>query len=169
MWSIDSKWLTVYFSLFTILSTINAARVIWYHAAQVAYENWSLVTDAIMHGIGINVIGSAGAALTITELGRFTMVLGGLLQDAIDRRREKQSAADRAAGRAEVVADVSAQLRELNDRNLREWNARRRQAERNGEPFDEPPPEPIELDLPDIGVNGSGTDDAPRRPGRNGA
>ena len=101
------------------------------------------------------------------------MVLGGLLQDAIDRRREKQSAADRAEGRvegrAEVVADVSAQLRELNDRNLREWNARRRQAERNGEPFDEPPPEPIELDLPDISVNGSGSDDAPGGPRRNGA
>ena len=91
------------------------------------------------------------------------------MQDAIDRRREKQSAADRAAARAEVIADVKAQLRELNDRNLREWNARRLQADRNGEPFDEPPPEPIELDLPDISVNGSGSDDAPGGPRRNGA
>ena len=159
----------MYFALFTILSTINMAKVIWYHITQVAYENWSLASDAIMHGIGINVFGSGAAALTMTELGRFTMVLGGLLQDAIDRRREKQEAAARAEERAEVIADVNAQLRELNDRNLQCWNARRLQAERNGEPFNEPPPETIELDLPDMGVNGAEPDDAPGGPGRNGA
>ena len=58
IWSIDTRWLTVYFALFTILSTINMAKVIWYHITQVAYENWSLASDAIMHGIGINVFGS---------------------------------------------------------------------------------------------------------------
>ena len=189
IWSIDSKWLTVYFALFTILSTINVARVIWYHATQVAHENWSLATDAMMHGIGVNVFGSAGASITITELGRFTMVLGGLLQDAIDRRREKQAAAARAEGRsegraegvvegiavgraqerAEVLADVDERIRQLNDRLLRDWKARRLRAEENDEPFDEPRPEPIDLGLTDRSSNGAEPDDAPGGPGRNGA
>ncbi len=164
IWSIEVRWKAIYFALFTILSTINVARVIWYHTTQVAYENWSLASDAVMHGIGVNVIGSAAASITITELGRSFMVLGGLIQEAINERRRKQIAAARSEERAETIAEVNARIQELNDRSLREWNVRRIQAEEKGEPFNEPPPEPIDLDLSDIGGNG-----AQYESGRNGA
>ena len=57
------------------------------------------------------------------------MVLGGALQEALKRRRERQIAEARAEARAEV-----------NDR-WRAWNSRRLDALAKGEPFDEPTPD----------------------------
>ena len=78
-----------------------------------------------MESIGRNCLGAAGLAITLTELGRFSMVLGGALEDALRKRRQKQI--DEA--RTEV------------DSRWRAWNDRRLTAVENGEPFNEPPPD----------------------------
>ncbi len=77
------------------------------------------------------------------------MVLGGALQEALKRRRERQIAEARAEGRAEAWAEARAEGRaegraetwaEVNDR-WRAWNSRRLDALAKGEPFDEPTPD----------------------------
>ena len=125
IWAVDPRWRNTYFAIFTGLSTISIVRVIWYEATHSPYENWSLAIDAIMGSVGRNCIGAAGLAITLTELGRFSMVLGGALEDALKKRRQKQI--DEA--RIEV------------DSLWRAWNKRRLAALENGYPFDEPPPD----------------------------
>ena len=81
------------------------------------------------------------------------MVLGGLLEQWINERRERQlrEAVEEAVtvavteataeGRAAGIAEGRAEGRtEINDM-WRAWNARRMDAVANGEPFDEPPPD----------------------------
>ena len=69
------------------------------------------------------------------------MVLGGALQEALKRRRERQIAEARAEARAEAWAEARAEAwEEVNDR-WREWNSRRLDALAKGEPFDEPTPD----------------------------
>ena len=81
------------------------------------------------------------------------MVLGGLLEQWINERRERQirkAVAEAvtvavteatAEGKAAGIAEGRAEGRtEINDM-WRAWNARRMDAVANGEPFDEPPPD----------------------------
>ena len=56
------------------------------------------------------------------------MVLARSLEEWLEKRREKRREADLAEGRAEERARWVA------------WNNRRIAAEKNNEPFDEPPP-----------------------------
>ena len=69
------------------------------------------------------------------------MVLGGLLEQWINNRRERQmreaTAESRAAG--EVAGRVRGRA-EINSL-WRAWNERRLDAVAKGEPFDEPPPD----------------------------
>ena len=64
------------------------------------------------------------------------MIVGTYLEDMLNRRRARQLAEAEERGLERGVtkgrADLSAEIRE--------WNARRREAEAKGEPFDEPPP-----------------------------
>ena len=53
------------------------------------------------------------------------MVLGGALEDALRKRRQKQ------------IDDARTEV----DSRWRAWNERRLAALENGEPFDEPPPD----------------------------
>ena len=57
------------------------------------------------------------------------MVLGAMLEEWVNRRRERQMAEARAEGRTE------------SDALWRAWNDRRLDALAKGEPFDEPPPD----------------------------
>ena len=60
------------------------------------------------------------------------MVLARSLEEWLERRRERHD----AKLRAEVRAEERAKWRD----KWREWNNRRIAAEKNNEPFDEPPP-----------------------------
>ncbi len=132
IWAVDPKWRSAYFAIFTGLSTISIARVIWYEATHSSYPHWSQAIEAMMGSIGRNCLGAAGLAITLTELGRFSMVLGGALEDALRKRRQKQI--DEAINEALNEAFIQANER------LQAWNERRLAALENGEPFDEPPP-----------------------------
>ena len=149
IWTIAAGWAKVYFAVFSTLNIMNAARVIWFEATQASHAGWSPLIDAALDGIGRGVPGNVGLAIAIIDIGRVTMVLGGLLEQWINERRERQlreaveeavtvavteaTAEGEAAGRARGRA-------EINDM-WRAWNARRLDAVANGEPFDEPPPD----------------------------
>jgi len=60
------------------------------------------------------------------------MIVGTYLEDMLNRRRARQLAEAEERGLEKGRADLSAEIRE--------WNARRLEADAKGEPFDEPPP-----------------------------
>ena len=64
------------------------------------------------------------------------MIAGTYLEEMLKRRRARQLAEARERGYKEGLAEIRAEL----GAEIREWNARRLEAEAKGEPFDEPPP-----------------------------
>ena len=112
---------------------MNIARVVWQETTQSSHAGWSSLTDAILDGVGRGLPGNVGLTIAITDIGRVTMVLGGLLEQWINNRRERQL-------REAVTEAVTEAVAENNDL-WRAWNERRLDAVAKGEPFDEPPPD----------------------------
>ena len=127
IWSVDRRTKTLYFSLFIVQSIIGIGVLVWHTVLQ---GKGPLETTVIIwQGSALIIATSAGTSVVIAELGRYLMVLARSLEEWLEKRREKQREADFAAGRAEERA------------KWREWNNRRIAAEKNNEPFDEPPPD----------------------------
>ena len=133
IWTVAAGWACVYFAVFSTLNIMNAARVIWFETTQSSHAGWSPLIDAALDGIGRGVPGNVGLAIAIADIGRVTMVLGGLLEQWINNRRERQMAEAMAATARETATEV--------DGLWRAWNERRLDALAKGEPFDEPPPD----------------------------
>ena len=133
IWTIAAGWANVYFSVFSTSNIMNTARVIWHETTQSSHAGWSPLIDAILDGVGRGLPGNVGLTIAITDIGRVTMVLGGLLEQWINNRRERQlrEAVDEAV--TEAVAE--------NNDMWRAWNERRLDALAKGDPFDEPPPD----------------------------
>ena len=136
IWSVASGWLPVYFILFDALGTIGVTYVIVYNVFGRSHPTvhdmlWTIAT-------GIVIVGAASATVSIlmVELGKNIMIVGTYLEDMLNRRRARQLAEAEERVRAETRAETRAEIRA----GLREWNARRLEAEAKGEPFDEPPP-----------------------------
>jgi hypothetical protein len=131
----------LYFTLFIVMSLTGMGYTAWYEIAQNTEDTFHETIRAIIPGSTEVLIGSAGISVITTEL---VMVIAQYLEDKIYRpRRERRRAEMRAEieaeiedrveeARAEVVEDISARVRE--------WNQRRLDAEAKGEAFDEPPP-----------------------------
>ena len=133
IWTVAAGWACVYFAVFSTLNIMNAARVLWFETTQSSHAGWSPLIDAALDGIGRGVPGNVGLAIAIADIGRVTMVLGGLLEQWINNRRERQMAEAMAATARETATEV--------DGLWRAWNERRLDALAKGEPFDEPPPD----------------------------
>ena len=133
IWTVAAEWANVYFSVFSTLNITNAARVIWHETTQSSHAGWSPLIDAILDGVGGGLPGNVGLTIAITDIGRVTMVLGGLLEQWINNRRERQL--------REAVAEAVTEAVAENNDLWRAWNERRLDAVAKGEPFDEPPPD----------------------------
>ena len=137
IWSVARESAKVYFAVFTALNIMNAARVVWFETTQAQHADWSPMVDAIQDGMGRGALGNASAAIAITDTWRVTMVLAGMLEEWVNRRRERRMAEavaeGEARGRSEGVTET--------DALWRAWNGRRLDALAKGEPFDEPPPD----------------------------
>ena len=133
IWTIAAGWANVYFSVFSTLNIMNTARVIWHETTQSSHAGWSPLADAILDGVGRGLPGNVGLTIAITDIGRVTMVLGGLLEQWINDRRERQMREAMAETARETATEV--------DGLWRAWNERRLDALAKGEPFDEPPPD----------------------------
>ena len=129
IWTVAAGWAGLYFAVFSTLNIMNAARVIWFETTQSSHAGWSPMIDAALDGIGRGVPGNIGLAIAIADIGRVTMVLGGLLEQWINNRRERQM--------AEAISEAVTETNAL----WRAWNERRLDALAKGEPFDEPPPD----------------------------
>ena len=137
IWTVAAGWAGLYFAVFSTLNIMNAARVIWFETTQSSHAGWSPLIDAALDGIGRGVPGNVGLAIAIADIGRVTMVLGGLLEQWINNRRERQL----REAVAEAVAESTRETATKVDGLWRAWNERRLDALAKGEPFDEPPPD----------------------------
>ncbi len=124
-----------YLVAFTLFSLAGYGVVIWHHvtdgAAAVDYGNRTGGVSAaatamsIMLGFAIAHAAALGLALTVAEITGGTMVIADWLREKyVTPLKERR----RAEGRAEA------------NRNWREWNSRRIEAEQRGEKFNEPEP-----------------------------
>ena len=96
---------------------------------------WAIIADIVVVGIA-----SATISILTVEAGKHAMIVGTYLEDMIKKRRARQMAEAVERGRSEGVAEGRAEGVEEISARIREWNARRLDAESKGEPFDEPPP-----------------------------
>ena len=126
IWSVDRRTKTLYFALFIVQSIIGISLLVWHTVLQ--GKGPLETTVAVWQGSALIIAASAGTSVVIAELGMYLMVLARSLEEWLEKRREKQREADIAEGRAEANARWEA------------WNNRRIAAEKNNEPFDEPPP-----------------------------
>ena len=137
IWSVAGGWTNVYFAILTTLNVMNIARAIWFQATQAPYAGWSPMVDAVLEDIGGEALEIVCVSLAITDIGRFTVVLAGMFEAWVNRRRERQMAETLAEGLAEGRAEGRVET----DALWRAWNGRRLDAVAKGEPFDEPPPD----------------------------
>ena len=137
IWTVARGWAKAYFTVFTTLNTMNIARVVWFETTQANHAGWSQMIDAIVDGVGGGALGVAAMTISFTDIGRATMVLAGMFEEWVRRRRERQmaEAIEEAVGEA-----VTSALTE-NNALWRAWNGRRLDALAKGEPFEEPPPD----------------------------
>ncbi len=137
VWSVAGGWTNVYFAIFTTLNILNIARAIWFQTTQAPYAGWSPMADAVLEDIGREALGIVCVSLAITDIGRLTMVLAGMFEAWVNRRRERQM----AEAVSEAVAEATTKAQSETDALWRAWNGRRLDAVAKGEPFDEPPPD----------------------------
>ena len=141
IWTVAAGWAGLYFAVFSTLNIMNAARVIWFETTQSSHAGWSPLIDAALDGIGRGVPGNVGLAIAIADIGRVTMVLGGLLEQWINNRRERQLREAVAEAVAATARETARETATEVDGLWRAWNERRLDAVAKGEPFDEPPPD----------------------------
>ena len=137
IWTVARGWVKAYFTVFTTLNTMNIARVVWFQTTQANHAGWSQMIDAIVDGIGGGALGVAAMTISFTDIGRATMVLAGMFEEWVRRRRERQM----AEAIEEAVTVATRETTTEVDGLWRAWNGRRLDALAKGEPFDEPPPD----------------------------
>ena len=158
VWSIPVRWQTAYFTLFALQNIVGISLVCWYEIAIRTEDDAVLTILNIIDRISRMAVGAAAITITLMEVARIVMVIGGNLERWLRKREDER--VDKAVAEvvAEVVAEATAEAaaeaaakarsEALNEAQLRwsEWNQRRLDAEARGEPFTEPPP-----DLPSDG------------------
>ena len=120
IWSVsraDLRWFSVLFPSLWIMGTL-------YYAAFRA--SWNNPADATFSTLFNADIGLSAAVLALMVIAGKAVIV--VLFDWPIRVREKRREEGRREARQEIRAKIS------------DWDARRREAERRGEKFDEPPP-----------------------------
>ena len=137
VWSILSRWKTAYFALFAIQNIAGISLLCWYEITQRNEDSAAETALAIVKGIGLIGAGSATTSITVMETVRTLMVIAASLEAWLKRRELARIERRVAEATADVTAKVTAEIHSA----WSQWNRRRLEAEANGEPFDEPPPD----------------------------
>ena len=137
IWSVPPGRIAQYFALFTLLSALGLAFLLWYEIFENTGDTLPETIRAIIRGLALNTAGAAGTSLQIIEGPKFIMVLADYftkkwLNPLKEQLREEGRKKGREQGREEATAQVNAQWRD--------WLRRRTEAEAKGERFEEPPP-----------------------------
>ena len=145
IWSVPAKWRAMYFILFTLFAGVGLIMVISLQEIPPSDGRWNRLVVDIMREMAFVSTGSAGTAITITEIARYIMVIGEwMLREVIEPRRRRQIERWRQEGIAEGVEKGIEQGidrgRAEANKEWESWVSRKMQAEANGEAFDEPMP-----------------------------
>ena len=126
IWSVPIEYRVLYFSLFVIQSLIGMSYVVWHEVWINDGDSFhSTITAIILMDVAV-IAHSAGVGVIVSEM---KMVIAQYLEQRYyGPKRRKALAEAKAEGRRQALAKV------------RDWNARRLEADAKGEPFDEPPP-----------------------------
>ena len=120
--------------------------LLWYEIFENTGDTVPQTIRAIIQGLGLNTVGSAGMSLQIIEGPKTFMVLADyitkkwlnplkeqLREEGREQGREQGRQEGREEGREQAAVKINAQWRD--------WIERRDAAAAKGEPFDEPPPD----------------------------
>ena len=123
--------------LFAIQNIAGISLVCWYEIAVLNEDDTLLTVLNIIDRLPSVGVGAAAITITLMEVARIVMVIGGNLERWLKRREQERL--DRAVAGARLEARTSARA-EVQGK-WAAWNQRRLDAEARGEPFTEPPPE----------------------------
>ena len=149
IWSVPAKWRAMYFILFTLFAGVGLVMVISLQEIPPSDGRWNRLVVDIMREMAFVSTGSAGIAITITEIARYIMVIGEwMLREVIEPRRRRQIERWRQEGIEEGVEKGiekgidrgRSEGRAEANKEWESWISRKMQAEANGETFDEPMP-----------------------------
>ena len=134
IWSVPLEYRVFYFSLFVIQSLIGIGYVVW-HEVWINDGDSLHATIATIILMDVAVIAhSAGVGVIVSEM---KMVIAQYLEQRYYGPKRRKALAE---AKAEGVKQGVEQGRAETAAKVREWNARRLEADAKGEPFDEPPP-----------------------------
>ena len=138
IWSVPLEYRVFYFSLFVIQSLIGIGYVVW-HEVWINDGDSLHATIATIILMDVAVIAhSAGIGVIVSEM---KMVIAQYLEQRYyGPKRRKALAEAKAEGVKQGIEQGVEQGRAETAAKVREWNARRLEADAKGEPFDEPPP-----------------------------
>ena len=137
VWSVPGRWQTAYFALFAIQNIAGISLVCWYEITVVNGDDFVQTMLNIIDRLPSVGVGAAAVTITLMEVARTAMVIGGNLERWLKKREQERL--DRAV--AEATARAKSEARNEVQRRWAEWNQRRLDAEARGEPFTEPPPD----------------------------
>ena len=137
IWSIGRKWLPWYLALIFAMIIGWTAFIAWLEVTSGNHDSVPAIANAVVKGTGPAApLIPIYALMVITALdvaGGATVVTARYLGDKfLKPLREKIRQEGREEGKEEG--------REERQRQWTAWNQRREEAEKRGEPFDEPPP-----------------------------
>ena len=138
IWSVPIEYRVFYFALFVIQSLIGIGYVVW-HEVWINDGDSFHATIATIILMDVAVIAhSAGVGVIVSEM---KMVIAQYLEQRYyGPKRRKALAEAKAEGVKQGIEQGVEQGRAETAAKVREWNARRLEADAKGEPFDEPPP-----------------------------
>ena len=160
MWAIRPRWSPLYFALFTLQVGIGLGVAVHDGLTSKSADGWVETYFDIILRTGQVGIAAAIITFAVIELMGSIMLMSEWIRETlvepakekqrsrIEMRREEGRAQGfeeglvqglekgRGRGRAEGREEARAELIE----EIRDWDNRRRDAERRGESFDEPPP-----------------------------
>lgn len=154
--SLPRPWLRIGFPIFTALSLVGYAVVIWYAITKADENGPAGAAYLVVSGFALASGAALGLSIILTEVIRTTMVIADWLDrkyvEPLRRKRAEEARqreeearqrleAMRTASREEGREQGREQGRAETNARWREWNSRRLVAEANGEPFNEPPPD----------------------------
>lgn len=142
IWSIPSGKVRWYVSLLLTSGSALCGYLIYGDVNNPAHTTGQALAKAILTDVIVSYTGAAVGSLVLIQWGEMIMVLTHFLREQTrklkeqreerERRREEILAQGHAQGHAQGRAEVQSEWLA--------WNQRRLAAERDAQPFDEPPP-----------------------------
>jgi hypothetical protein len=113
----------------------------WYEIMVRTQDRTAETALTIFKGIGLIGAGSATTVITVMETARSIMVIAASLEAWLQKRERARMEQRVKEVTEEVTKEVTKEVTAKVHESWSEWNRRRLEAEANGEPFGESPPD----------------------------